>query len=98
MIDRCARDETIDAFEAYLDGRITAFVFDERIQGVVTDDITVREVVQLAWFHDDDVKDHKVNLSKPSPSLGQMRRNEKHRSRPVESPPRWLSVYRYSQT
>jgi hypothetical protein len=65
MIDRAARDKVIATFEAYLDDRITAFEFDDRLQDIDSEDRTVNEVVHAAWFHYDDCKDHKVHLSKP---------------------------------
>jgi hypothetical protein len=65
MVDRAARDKVISAFEAYLDDQITAFEFDDRLQEIASEDLTVNEVIHAAWFHDDDCKDHKVRLSKP---------------------------------
>lgn len=65
MIDRAARDEVITVFESYLDDQITAFEFDDRLHDVDSEDWTVNEIILEAWFHYDDGKDHKVNLSKP---------------------------------
>lgn len=64
MIDRNARDAAIATFEDYLEDRITAFEFDDRLQSITTKDQTVREIVAAAWFHYDDCKDHKVILNK----------------------------------
>ena len=64
MIDREARDKVIEAFEDFLDDRITAFEFDDRLQDIGSDDQTVNEVIRVAWSHYDDCTDHKVCLSK----------------------------------
>jgi hypothetical protein len=64
MIDRVARDRVIDAFEGFLDDKITAFEFDERLQDIESDDQTVKEVIHAAWFHYDDCTDHKICWSK----------------------------------
>jgi hypothetical protein len=64
MIDRVARDRVIDAFEDFLDEKIMAFEFDERLQDIDSADQTVNEVVRAAWFHYDDCTDHKVRWSK----------------------------------
>jgi hypothetical protein len=64
MIDREARDKTISAIEEYLDDKITAFEFDERLQEIESDDSTVEGIVRAAWFYYDDCKDHNVILSK----------------------------------
>ena len=58
MVDRAARDKVISAFEAYLDDQITAFEFDDRLQEIASEDLTVNEVIHAAWFHYDDCKDH----------------------------------------
>jgi hypothetical protein len=65
MIDRSARNEVIAAFGAYLDDKITAFEFDDRLQDIDSEDRTVNEIIHAAWFHYDECKDHKVHLSKP---------------------------------
>ena len=64
MIDRTARNQVTSAFEAFLDDRITAFEFDDRLQEIESEDRTVNEIIRAAWFHYDDCKDHKVCLSK----------------------------------
>lgn len=64
IIDRKARDEVIAAFEDYLDDKITAFEFDDRLQEIESNDETVNGVINAAWFYYDDCKDHKVTLSK----------------------------------
>lgn len=64
MIDRPARDEAIAAFEEFLDDRITAFDFDERLGNIQSQDQTVNEVIGAAWYHYDDCTDHNVILTK----------------------------------
>ena len=64
MIDRVARDRVIEAFEDFLDEKIMAFEFDERLQEIDSADQTVNEVVRAAWFHYDDCTDHKVRWAK----------------------------------
>ncbi len=64
MIDRKARDQTITAIEEYLDDKLSAFDFDDRLSGIESDDQTVNEIVQAAWYSYDDCTDHKVVLSK----------------------------------
>jgi hypothetical protein len=65
MVNRPARNKLVDATEAYLDGRITAFQFHEKLQAVDTGgDGTVNEVIFAMWLFYDDVKDHGVVLNK----------------------------------
>ncbi len=64
MIDRQARDLAILAIEAFLDDRMGAFEFAERLGEIKTEDATVRYVVKVAWYHYDDCRDHKVCFSK----------------------------------
>lgn len=64
MIDRPSRDKVIELFEAYLDDRITAFEFDEKLSDIDSQDRTVNELISVAWFYYDDCTDHKVHLSK----------------------------------
>jgi len=64
MIDRVAREKVTAAFEDFLDDKIMAFEFDERLQEIDSADQTVNEVVRAAWFHYDDCTDHKVRWSK----------------------------------
>ena len=66
MVDRAARDELVAAIERYLAEEITAFEFDEAIEGISerADDSTVKDTVDALWFIYDDVKDHKVHASK----------------------------------
>ena len=64
MIDRNARNSAIAAFEDYLEDKITAFQFDDRLQDIESDDRTVNVVVRAAWHYYDDCRDHKVTLSK----------------------------------
>lgn len=64
MIDREARDKVIEAFEDFLDDRVTAFEFDDRLQDIDSADETVNEVIRAAWCHYDDCTDHRVCWSK----------------------------------
>ena len=66
MVDRAARDELVAVIERYLAEEISAFDFDEAIEGIRerTDDSTVKDTVDALWFTYDDVKDHKVHASK----------------------------------
>jgi hypothetical protein len=64
MVDRVARDRVIETFEDFLDDKITAFEFDDRLHEIDSDDQTVQEVIHAAWFHYDDCTDHQVCLSK----------------------------------
>jgi hypothetical protein len=64
MIDRTERDKVIAAFEEFLDDRITAFDFDERLGAIQSKDHTIHEVINAAWYHYDDCIDHKVVLTK----------------------------------
>ena len=65
-IDRKARDNLAAVIEVFLAEDVGAFEFDDRINAVAadTDDETVRAVVQLLWYHYDDIKDHTVALSR----------------------------------
>ncbi len=56
----------MSAISEYLNDRVTAFGFDDRINEIATksEDQTVRGVVDALWFHYDDCKDHYVVLSK----------------------------------
>ena len=65
MIDRASRNEVISAFEDYLEDRIRAFEFADRLQEIESEDRTVNEVIHAAWYHYDDCTDHQVQLSKP---------------------------------
>ena len=53
----------VEVIEAYLDDRITAFEFDERLDASSMDPL-VGEVAHLCWLHYDDCTDHKVVLDK----------------------------------
>lgn len=53
----------VEVIEAYLDDRITAFEFDDRLNAS-SDDVLLGEVAHLCWFHYDDCTDHKVVLTK----------------------------------
>jgi hypothetical protein len=64
MTDRTARDEVMTAFVEFLDDRITAFDFDERLGSIQSRDRTVNEVIGAAWSHYDDCTDHNVILTK----------------------------------
>lgn len=67
MIDRPARAKLVTAIEDYLDERIGAFVFDERLFEVAphSPDQTVRFVRNELWFLYDDCTDHLVVASPP---------------------------------
>jgi len=58
MIDRPARRQIRSAVDDFLDGKITAFVLDERLLALETKDSTAREVISLLWYTYDDLKDH----------------------------------------
>lgn len=66
MQDRAARADLIDAICAYLDDRMMAFEFSERIDEIASDseDQTVHFVVDELWGFYDDCKDHHVVLAK----------------------------------
>jgi hypothetical protein len=64
IVDRAARDLLIAAINRYLDGQTTAFEFDEEIFGIESDDRTVGLVIRSLWLLYDDLKDHKVMLTK----------------------------------
>lgn len=65
-VDRAARDGLIRQINAFLDGELTAFQFDERLQQYreEANDPTVRFVAEQLWRFYDDCKDHTVALSK----------------------------------
>lgn len=51
---------------SFLDSEITAFAFDERLDGFRDSaDPVIRYVVDAVWYHYDDIDDHLVCLSKP---------------------------------
>lgn len=62
MVDRTARAAYLAALEDYMDGRITAFAFDERLQTIVVEggDHTMEHVREALWYCYDDVQDHRV--------------------------------------
>jgi hypothetical protein len=66
MVDRTARDRLAQAIEAFLADDIGALELDDRINEIAgeTEDETVHEVVDLLWYHYDDIKDHKVVLDR----------------------------------
>jgi hypothetical protein len=66
MFSRYDRDALTETINRYLGDEITAFGLDEAISeiGARTKDETVRVVVDLFWYHYDDVEDHKVVASK----------------------------------
>lgn len=63
-VDRENRDALVAAINRYLDGQTTAFEFDDEIFSIKSDDATVSHVVHALWLFYDDLKDHKVQLSK----------------------------------
>jgi hypothetical protein len=64
MVDRDARDRMIAAIQAYMDGRTSAFEFDNALWKIDTPDKTARQVGLALWSHYDDVKDHRIVASK----------------------------------
>lgn len=67
MIDRNARDKMVEAIEAYMDEKIGAFEFDERIMNISCGnckDIAVRRSVDILWYLYDDLTDHKIVANK----------------------------------
>ncbi len=64
IVDRNNRNALVAAINRYLDGETTAFKFDDEIFSISSDDLTIRHVVQQLWLFYDDLKDHKVKLSK----------------------------------
>lgn len=92
MIDRSARNQAVAAIEAYLDDKITAFEFDERL-GIDTQDVLVNEITALAWFHYDDCKDHQVVMTLEQWNLFQrlllLLRSDAEASASPKPPGRW---------
>ena len=66
MFSRYDRDRLVEVIIRYLNEELTAFKLDEALSeiGVRTKDETVKQVVNLFWYHYDDVEDHKVVASK----------------------------------
>jgi len=65
MIDHDARAKVRSAIDDYLNDRITAFQFDERLFGdVATNDATVNYICWQLWCIYDDCKDHLVHAEK----------------------------------
>ena len=62
IVDRQKRDVLIGAINRYLDGKTTAFEFDDEIFGIESDDPAIHIVRQL-WYFYDDCKDHTVQLA-----------------------------------
>ncbi len=66
IVDRAQRDELATVVRQFLDEDVTAFEFDERLDGFRNSpDSAVRFVAQAVWFHYDDCDDHLVALAKP---------------------------------
>jgi hypothetical protein len=67
IVDRDSRDSLIASINAYADGTIDNFEFDERNSDVSTstNDRTVHDIVHFLWLHYDDCVRHKSGLSKP---------------------------------
>ena len=63
-VDRLSRDKVAAGIRSFLDEETTAFEFDAAIFEIESDDPTVDEVVQRLWLHYDDLKDHKVALTR----------------------------------
>lgn len=64
MIDTKSREELASVVEDYLDDRISAFTFDQRIHEIETCDDSVSALVANLWSFYDDCKDHKAVLNK----------------------------------
>lgn len=66
MFSRYDRDSLVEVINRYLSEGLTAFGLDEALSeiGARTKDETVKQVVDLFWYHYDDVQDHKVVASK----------------------------------
>ncbi len=64
IVDRQKRDVLIGAINRYLDGKTTAFEFDDEIFGIESDDPAISYIVRQLWYFYDDCKDHTVQLAK----------------------------------
>jgi hypothetical protein len=66
MIDRPARNQMAGAIRLYLDGKITAFQFDEAIDNAArkSKDDTAWELRKALWYFYDDCIDHKIRATK----------------------------------
>jgi len=65
IVDPNARDRVAAEVRQFLDGKTTAFEFDDAIFDIESNDPTVNEIVDCLWYHYDDCKDYLVTLSKP---------------------------------
>ncbi len=65
-VDRNHRDQLVDAIECYLADKIKTDKFEDKIDKIsdASDDPTVAHVVSLLWYYYDDMRNHKVTLSK----------------------------------
>jgi len=66
MLDRTARDRTIDTIEAFLADEIDSWAYDERLDEIEfsTDDATVHEVRRLLWYHYCDFRRHRCEFTR----------------------------------
>jgi hypothetical protein len=64
IVDRPNRNALVTAINRYLDGETTAFTFDDELFNLKSDDPTISHVIYQLWLFYDDLKDHKVQLSK----------------------------------
>ena len=66
MFSRYDRDALVEVINRYLSDDLTAFKLDDAFSDVSTrtKDQTVKHVVDLLWYHYDDLEDHKVVASK----------------------------------
>jgi hypothetical protein len=66
VFSRYDRDSLIEVINRYLNEELTSFKLDEALSeiGTKTKDKTVEQVVQMLWYHYDDVENHKVVASK----------------------------------
>jgi len=64
MVDRENRDKVISALRAYMDDKITAFEFDDKLCSISSQDETLKVQIDLLWYCYDDCTDHKIVAGK----------------------------------
>lgn len=65
MVDREERLKAIDALAKYMRGEIDNFALDDATFSVGWKDKTIEEISHEIWFSYDDLKRHKVSVSRP---------------------------------
>ncbi|MHC4117271.1 MAG: hypothetical protein ACYSWO_07155 [Planctomycetota bacterium] len=67
MIDREARRQTATAIRSFLGDQIKSWQFSDTLADIAgqTDDHTVHVIEKDLWFFYDDIKDHKIVVTKP---------------------------------